>query len=132
MDQLKLSSDGTAYWYQSTAFDLMLTAGTYIPEIGSWKCLNDGSVLVTTVGTNYDSTGGDIHISQNTRFTQKLTVVNNDTLQPTDRITTDTALSDDPLGPGVVQPFPSSCTASVNSCDPSSYRRVKPLITDIP
>jgi hypothetical protein len=129
IDQLKLGSDGTAYWYQSTSFDLLFTTGTFIPEIGSWKCLEDGSVLVTTIGTNYEVSGGDMHILENQRTTQKLSVVDNDTLQPTHRIFTNTLLSADPFGPGVVQA--NSCTPS-NPCAPFAYKRVKPKPSDIP
>ena len=131
IDQLTLGIDGTAYWYQSSSFDLLLTAGTYIPEVGSWKCLADGSVLVTTIGTSYFSTiGVDIYKDQNTRFTQKLSVVGIDTLQPTHRIITYIPLANDPLGPGVVD-LTSTCTPSVNPCPAFLYKRVKPLTTDI-
>src|SRR5437764_1583953 len=81
IDQLVLSLDGTAYWYNSSSYDQILL-GTFQPELGSWTCLADGSVLVTTVGSTYrqnSPTGDvpqsgqplDIHIYKNVRITQK-------------------------------------------------------------
>jgi hypothetical protein len=138
IDQLKLGIDGTAYWFQSSSFDLILT-GTYIPQIGSWTCLNDGTVLVTTIGTNFSQNSPfgdipqpgqplDINIFQNVRFTQKLSLVDGNTLQPTHRINTDIPLSSDPLGPGVA----SGCNPSGTPCNPAPYKRIRPQLTDIP
>jgi hypothetical protein len=138
IDQLKLGIDGTAYWFNSSSFDLILT-GAFIPEIGSWTCLADGTVLVTTIGTNYSQNSSfgdipqtglslDINIFENIRFTQKLSVVDQDTLRPTHRINTHIPLSNDPLGPGVV----TACTPSGTPCNPSPYKRIRPQLTDIP
>lgn len=129
MQQLKLDSDGTAYWYDSAAFQLILTTGTFIPHIGSWKCLDDGSLLVTTIGTNYDGIAVDTQINQNERLTEKLTVVDSNTLQPTHRIFTAIPLADDPQGPGVLI---SACTPTGTPCAPVAYKRVKPNPSDIP
>ena len=141
IDQLTLGIDGTAYWFQSSSFDLILT-GAFIPEVGSWTCLPDGSVLVTTIGSNYsqNSPFGDIpqpglsfdlNILENVRLTQKLSVVDRNTLVLTVRVNTHIPLSNDPLGPGTVIPG-SACTPSSNPCNPSPYRRIRPLLTDIP
>lgn len=130
MDQLRLNSDGTAYWYQSAAFHHLVSEGAFNPHIGSWKCLDDGSLLVTTIGSNYRPTvpAGDIELFQNERFTEKLTVVNNDTYQPTHRIFTSFLLLDDPLGSNGVA---TGCTP-LNPCAPYAYKRVKPFPSDIP
>src|SRR5438270_3606323 len=85
IDQLTLSVDGTAYWSDSRFFDRILL-GSGLPEVGSWTCLADGSVLVTTIGTTYlqNSPSGDvpqpgqpldIDIANNVRITQKLSIV---------------------------------------------------------
>jgi hypothetical protein len=140
IDQLTLGIDGTAYWFNSGSFDLILL-GTFTPEIGSWTCLDDGTVLVTTLGSEYlqNSPSGDvpqtgqpldINISVNLRITQKLSVVDPDTLQPTHRIVTRVPLSNDPLGPGTIGG--SSCTPSGKPCNPSPYKRIRPQPTDIP
>ena len=140
IDQLTLSIDGRAYWFSSSSFDLILL-GTFIPEIGSWTCLSDGKVLVTTVGSAYVQNSPandvpqpgqplDINISFNHRYTQKLSPLDYDTLQPTHQIATRVPLSDDPLGPGVVGAR--SCAPSGNPCDPSPYKRIRPQFTDIP
>ncbi len=138
IDQLTLSVDGTAYWFQSSSFDQILL-GAFIPEVGSWTCLPDGSVLVTTIGSDYfqNSPFGDIpqlgqpldiNIGENLRVTQKLTVVDLDTLQQVDRIVTHIPLGNDPLGPGVAR----GCSPSGSPCDPAPYKRIRPNLTDIP
>ena len=140
IDQLTLGVDGTAYWFSSSSFDSILL-GAFTPEIGSWTCLDDGTVLVTTIGSNYfqNSPFGDvpqpgqpldINLAENVRFTRKLSVVDSDTLRVTHEIGTHIPLSNDPLGPGVVGRR--SCTPSGTPCDPSPYRRIRPLPTDIP
>jgi len=135
IDQLTLGIDGTAYWFQSSSFDFFLT-GAFIAEVGSWTCLVDGSVLVTTVGSNYQGIGGDIAnpgaqlditIFENSRFTQKLSVVDRNTLQPTHRITTQIPLSNDPLGSGTA----GGCSPLGTPCSPSPYKRIRPLLTDL-
>jgi hypothetical protein len=141
IDQLKLGIDGTAYWFSSASFDFILQ-GAIIPQIGSWTCLDDGTVLVTTIGSAYGNQSPfgdipqlgqplDINIAKNRRFTEKLSVVDRDTLRPTHLITTLIPLSNDPLGPGVVTR--GSCTPSGTPCNPSlTYRRIRPQLTDIP
>jgi len=126
LDQLKLSSDGTAYWYQSTSFDLLVTAGSFIPQIGSWKCQEDGTLLVTTIGVTYRSTGTDEVKDSNERFTQKLSVVDDDTLQVITRVFKDFPLSTDPLDPAAV---PSSTRIGSTVFQ---FKRVKPVPSDIP
>jgi len=140
IDQLTLRIDGTAYWFSSGSFDLILL-GTIIPQIGSWTCLDARTVVVTTIGSEYlqNSPAGDvpqpgqpldINISVNLRLTQKLSVVDIDTLRMTDRIVTRVPLSNDPLGPGVLGG--SSCTPSGKPCNPAPYKRIRPQVTDIP
>jgi hypothetical protein len=140
IDQLTLGIDGTAYSFSSGAFDLILL-GTTIPGVGSWTCLDDGTVLVTTIRSEYvqNSPSGDvpqpgqpldINISVNLRITNKLSVVDLNTLQETHRIVTRVPLSDDPFGPGVLGG--SSCTPSGKPCNPARYRRIRPQLTDIP
>jgi len=128
MDQLKLGSDGTAYWNNSAALQTLITTGTFIPYIGSWKCLSDGNLLVTTIGTNALPSGGDLVLDSTARFTEKLSVLDSNTLQPTHRIFTSILLSDDPLGSGVA----SGCTPTGTPCSPVAYKRVKPNASDIP
>jgi hypothetical protein len=71
----------------------------------------------------------DINISVNHRSTQKLSVVDRDTLRQTHGIPTRIPLSNDPLGPGVVG---RACTPSGTPCNPAPYKRIKPQVTDIP
>ena len=138
IDQLTLRVDGTVYRFTSAAFHLILE-GTSIPGIGSWTCLNDGTVLVTTINAGYLNDFGDIpqpglpldiYISNNFRVTSKFSVLDGNTLQETDRIVTRISLSDDPFGPGVFGG--SSCMPSGKPCAPAPYRRIKPQVADIP
>lgn len=124
LDQLKLGSDGTAYWYENIAFDQPIHTGSFIPEIGSWKCQKDGTLVVTTIGAQYNGTGADLVKFSNHRFTQKLSVVDSNTLQNISRVARDFALTDNPLGPLGI--------ASLPNPDPFQYIRVKPLPSDIP
>jgi len=140
ISQLRLCIDGTAYWFNSSSFDFILM-GAFTPQIGSWTCLEDGTVLVTTIGSVYfqNSPFGDvpqmgqpldINIAENIRITQKLSVVDRDTLRVTHSISTHIPVSNDPFGPGSVGPR--SCTPTGTPCDPAPYRRIKPLLSDIP
>jgi hypothetical protein len=144
IDQLTLHIDGTAYWFNSGSFDLILQ-GAFLPEVGSWTCLPDGTVLVTTIGTLYfqnstnpdgspsdiahDGQPLDINIGVNRRTTQKLSVVDLNTLQVTVQIRIAIPLGNDPLGPGFV---PHGCTPTDKPCNPAPYKRIRPMLTDIP
>jgi len=129
LDQLRLSVDGGAYYYNSSSFDFLLTGGTFIPMIGSWTCQADGSVLVTTIGSTYGPNGsGDITLNTNYRNTQKLLVVNGTTLAPLNLVVTTTALTNDPFGPGII----TACGGSSGTpCDASNYKRVVPQASDL-
>jgi hypothetical protein len=140
IEQLTLGIDGTAYWFKSSSFDSILL-GAFTPQIGSWTCLDDGTVLVTTIGSSYGNTSPfgdipqpgqplDIILGANQRQTSKLSVVDRDTLRQTHSIGTRIPLSNNPLGPGVVGR--GSCTPSGTPCDPSPYKRIRPQLTDIP
>lgn len=124
LDQLILNKEGTAYWYQSSAFDLFVTTGTYIPQIGSWKCIDGRNLVVTTVGVTYASVGNDIVKSQNTRFTQKISVIDDKTLQTVARVQRFFLLTDDPLGSNVV--------GTTTFTDQFQYKRIKPFKNDVP
>ena len=126
LDQLRLNSDGTAYWYQSNAFQQLITGGTFIPEIGSWKCFENGTLVVTTIGVTYAPVAGpDIVIDKYKRFTQKLSVLNSSTLETIRRVDRAFALTDDPLNPngGII---------TLDSFAVFQYKRVKTLTSDAP
>ena len=138
IDQLTLGIDGTVYSFTSAAFHLILE-GTSMPGTGSWTCLNDGTVLITTINSEYLNPFGDIpqpglpldlYISVNLRITSKLSVLDGNTLQEVDRIVTRVPLTDDPFGPG--DRGGSSCMPSGKPCTSAPYRRVTPQLTDIP
>ena len=128
IDQLVLNNDGTAYWYQSTAFDLMVTTASFIPQIGSWKCIDNSTLVVTTVGTTYHSTatasGPDLVKDGNQRLTQKLSIVDDDTLQTLVRVFSDLPLTEDPLGSNVTNTSVSTVQVP--------YKRIKPILSDLP
>lgn len=125
-DQLLLTSDGTAYWYQSTAFDFLVTGGSFIPGVGSWKCIDDYTLVVTVISVNYHSLGGDIEKDTTFRFTQKISVVDSNTLKPLNRVTKVFALTVDPLSATAV---PLSTGQNTNQ---TLYKRIKPFRSDVP
>ena len=125
-DQLVLTSDGVAYWYQSTAFDFFLTTGSHIPAIGSWKCIDDKTLVVTTIAVEYGPVPGDLAKQNSARLTQKISVVDSNTLKPLVRVFKRFALSDDPLNPNSV-PLSSTTTTFA-----TPYKRIKPLKSDVP
>jgi len=51
--QLNLHSDGTADQYWTGFPDIMLSGGSGSSWIGSWKCREDGMLVVTTIHANY-------------------------------------------------------------------------------
>ena len=51
--QLNLHSDGTADQYWTGFPDIMLSGGSGSAWIGSWKCRDDGVLVVTTIHANY-------------------------------------------------------------------------------
>src|SRR5205807_1297781 len=68
----------------------------------------------------------DIRISVNLRFTQKLSVINLNTLQQTRRTNTRIPLSNDPLGPGAIGS--GSCSPTGRPCDPARTREFAPTL----
>ena len=79
--------------------------------------------MVTTIGTNYRALGGDIVKDSYDRFTQQLSVVDDDTLQTLARVSTNILLTDDPLS--------ATGTASVSTVE-VPYKRIKPVVSDLP
>lgn len=129
MDQLRLGSDGTAYWYSNLAFQLLTTAGTFIPQVGSWQCTDSNTLVVTTIGAIYERGATDIELTMHVRFTAKLSIIDNDTLEagPDSRVFRYFALADDPSDPNAVPiqgPFSNTNT--------TSFRRIKPIASDVP
>jgi hypothetical protein len=59
--QLNLHSDGTASQHWTGFSDIMLSAGTGSPFVGSWKCRGDGKLVVTVITASYLPTGDAIN-----------------------------------------------------------------------
>jgi hypothetical protein len=53
ISQLTLHIDGTASVEDTSARLLMLSAGTFSQQTGSWKCRSDGKLVVTLIWANY-------------------------------------------------------------------------------
>ncbi|MGB8326358.1 MAG: hypothetical protein WCE48_02135 [Steroidobacteraceae bacterium] len=136
IDQLELHIDGTAAWYQSSAPQLLVTGGTFIRQIGSWKCVSATRLVVTTVGENYTPTQVPDPFSSNlvpdefydsfSRITHQLDLVNVNTLNRSRRVTKTFGLTQDPLDPNAVPIFNQDTTV------PALFRRVVPLTSDLP
>ena len=85
--QLTLNSDGTATQYWTGLPDYMINAGTGSPNIGSWKCKNNGKLLVTLLGATYVPTtpsvnapNPDITLYRHYRYMYLFTIDNNKTM----------------------------------------------------
>ena len=141
LDQLVLGTDGVAYRYSSFAFIRPITEGTYLPEVGSWTCLKDGSVLITTVSTSLTpiivptpnllgANTLDLDRDSNFRRTQKFSVIDDDTLDLNTSVIKRFLLTVDPSDPAA----PTLGGFSVIPVAPGTvvYKRVKPLETDVP
>jgi len=137
IDQLELHIDGTAAWYQSTAFDFLVPGGTFIREVGSWKCVSATRLVVTTIGMGYQPTQTPDAFPPNNlvtdeakfaylRHTHQFDVVSINTLNRTRRVFMEIKLSDNPLEPNVV-PLSIQDT-SVQAL----FQRVIPLTSDLP
>jgi hypothetical protein len=137
IDQLELHIDGTAAWYQSTAPQNLVTGGTFIRQIGSWKCVSATRLVVTTVGENYTPTqvpdlfNPGLYVTDEmydsfSRITHQLDLVNVNTLNRTRRVTKTFGLTQDPLDPNAVP------ISNQDTTVPALFRRVVPLTSDLP
>ena len=131
------SRDGTVYWNQSTQFDHPITLGTYLESVGTWKCTNASTLVMTTISTGYHSEGvpDPFHVGELVpdlvpdhwqRETLRFHVVDKNTLEKNFTIFRRFALSDDPLSPNAT-PF-----ETVFSDNVSTFKRVRVLTSDIP
>ena len=120
IDQVTLGIDGTAYFYQSTGFDHLVTStgptgGSSIPKVGTWKCLDAYNVAMTVVSVNYSTVDVEYPASSGKfvpdttpvsfdRLSVKWKIVDRNTLQRNLVAERLFALTDDPLSPNSV-PF---------------------------
>jgi len=89
--QLTLHSDGTVHEEFSGYPDILLSAGTGTPLVGSWQCRQDGKLVVTTLNAiyvpTYDAalhgivnTPVDLFLFVNSRTTRLFSVTDQNTL----------------------------------------------------
>jgi hypothetical protein len=137
IDQIIVNRDGTAYWNQSTQFERLMTTGSVLESIGTWKCINDSTLIMTTISAVYRSEGvpdpfqigelvPDLVTDLWERETQRFHVVNKNTLERTFVIFKQFGLGDDPL---------STSANPINEFISDSsriYGRVPVLTSDIP
>ena len=119
--QLTLHSDGTATEETTAAPDIMLSGGTTSSRVGSWKCRNDGQLVVTLIFATYLPTTDavnhasgvlatppvDILLLQHNRTTYLFSVTDANTLTRTQSRTRRYAATEDPTDPtgGVLRPL---------------------------
>lgn len=96
LDQFIFNIDGSVYFNQSSALNLPAINGTFIPEVGSWKIVGD-YVFVTVIGAASAPVPGDLALSSYFRFTQKLKIIDKNTLQAIHRVNRQINLNEDPL-----------------------------------
>ena len=86
--QLNLDSDGSATQYWTGLPDYIMTLGTGSPQIGSWKCRNDGKLIITLLSAGYipvdpnppNNPTNDVSLAFHTRTTYLFTVDDDNTL----------------------------------------------------
>ena len=111
--QLNLQSDGTAFQYWTGLPDLMLE-GTGSPYVGSWKCRDDGKLVVTLITASFlqttDTHGSpatvDLLLQNHRRITYLFTVTDGDTLTRTEARARTYSVTEDPSDPtaGTLRP----------------------------
>ena len=116
--QLNLQSDGTAFQYWTGLPDLMLNGGTGSPFVGSWKCRDDGKLVVTLISAGYtpttDTHGNaspvDLILFQHTKSTFLFTVTDDDTLTRTQARSRRYSVTENPSDPaaGALRPLDST------------------------
>lgn len=118
VSQLNLHGDGTVYEEFSGFPDIMLSAGTGTPAIGSWQCRQDGKLVVTTISTAYAPTNDaalhgipnvptDLLLLFNLRTTRLFSVTDENTLTRIQARTRRYAPAQDPTDPtgGTLRPL---------------------------
>ena len=106
LSQLRLHGDGTADQFATSSLDLMMNRGTRSPAIGSWKCREDGKIVVTLVSSIYRATPLhypgirlDIGLADNLRITSLFSVVDQNTLNAVETRTRVYNMAEDPSDP---------------------------------
>jgi hypothetical protein len=115
--QLNLQSDGTVFQYWTGFLDLMLE-GTGSPYVGSWKCRDDGKLVVTLITATFlqttDTHGSpatvDVLLQNHSRITMLFTVTDGDTLTRTQARSRTYSVTEDPSDPtaGTLTPLNTS------------------------
>jgi hypothetical protein len=117
--QLNLHSDGTADQYWTGFTDYLMELGTASPWIGSWKCRNDGKLVVTLIRALYYPIpsspacvfpcvpGADVELGVHVRSTYLFSVENSNTLKRIKARARAYGVTDDPSDPaaGTLQPL---------------------------
>jgi len=62
--QLNLHTDGSATQINTGSNDYILNTGTNMPWIGSWKCRDDGKLVVTMINSGYGPIAAFTHPDQ--------------------------------------------------------------------
>ena len=131
--QLNLNADGTATQIWTGSSDFIVNQGTIMPRIGSWKCRDDGKLVVTTIEASYapippnthpDQPYADVELAFYTRTTALFSVDDANTLtrlQARARRYTPTQDPTDPAG-GTLRPL---------STDTVTYTRLQASDADL-
>jgi hypothetical protein len=113
--QLNLQSDGTAFQYWTGLPDIMLSAGTGSPYVGSWKCRQDGNLVLTLITAGFTPTTNthgnpapvDLLLVFHSRITYLFTVTDENTLTRTEVRSRRYSVTEDPSDPtaGTLRPL---------------------------
>lgn len=117
LNQLTLHEDGTADSYFTGDLDLPMNTAAASPSIGSWKCRDDGSLVLTVITADYfpvdpalvaaDGLVPDIQLTNYVRTTMLFSVQDASALNAVETRNRVYAPTEDPSNPnlGVLQPL---------------------------
>lgn len=130
--QLTFHADGTVTQYWTGFPDYMISAGTGSPWIGSWKCRDNGNVLVNVIGATYvpsaaDSNFGlldDVKLYRHTRSTYVFNIDDNNTMTRIKARARTYEAAEDPTDPN-------GGTLGILSTTPLVYKRLSASAADL-
>lgn len=130
--QLTFHADGTVNQYWTGLPDYMINLGSGGPWIGSWKCRDNGKILVTMMGSTFEPAApdanigsvSDIKLYSHFRSTYVFEITNNQTLTRIKARSRTYAADQDPTDPD-------GGTLGTLSTTPLVYKKLVPSGADL-
>ena len=129
-DVIELRADGTGYFYQGNAIELMDSGGTSIPAVGTWACGPGNTVILTTISYYAPNVNSDLTDAY--RFTHQIQFKLRDLEHPVvlQRVFIDFALSPGGALPDLLDPN-GGTVVSTPLTAPRQLALIKPLASDL-